>query len=71
MVVHLTSAQNLFQPQNPLQGGMGPDAGLQKVIQQINANYGGRKNHDTVEWSQKALELLGEVRAVLIGGRRI
>ena len=60
MVVHLTSAQNMFQPQarNPLRSMMGPDAGLQKVIQQINANYGGRKNHDTVEWSQKALELL-------------
>ena len=60
MVVHLTSAQNMFQPQarNPLRSMVGPDAGLQKVIQQINANYGGRKNHDTVEWSQKALELL-------------
>ncbi len=60
MVVHLTGAQNMFQPQarNPLRSMMGPDAGLQKVIQQINANYGGRKNHDTVEWSQKALELL-------------
>ena len=70
MVVHLTSAQNLFQPQNPLQGGMGPDAGLQKVIQQINANYGGRKNHDTVEWSQKAQELLDAAKAEKADGAK-
>ena len=72
MVVHLTSAQNMFQPQarNPLRSMMGPDAGLQKVIQQINANYGGRKNHDTVEWSQKALELLDAAKAEKAGGAK-
>ena len=72
MVVHLTSAQNMFQPQarNPLRSMMGPDAGLQKVIQQINANYGGRKNHDTVEWSQKALELLDAAKAEKADGAK-
>ena len=72
MVVHLTSAQNMFQPQarNPLRSMVGPDAGLQKVIQQINANYGGRKNHDTVEWSQKALELLDAAKAEKADGAK-
>ena len=72
MVVHLTSAQNMFQPQarNPLRSMVGPDAGLQKVIQQINANYGVRKNHDTVEWSQKALELLDAAKAEKADGAK-
>ena len=46
--------------QNPTQGTMGqvPNADLQKMIQQINVNYGSQKNRDTVTLSQKALELL-------------
>lgn len=62
MRIHLASDQNIFRPQmqNPMQSTMGQvqNAGLQKIIQQINANYGSKKNHDTVELSQKALELL-------------
>ena len=42
------------------------------MIQQINANYGSKKNRDTVELSQKALELLaqseGRVAAALERG---
>ncbi|MCI8539152.1 MAG: hypothetical protein HFF18_10925 [Oscillospiraceae bacterium] len=62
MRIHLASGQNMFRPQmqNPMQSTMGQvqNAGLQKIIQQINANYGSKKNQDTVDWSQKALELL-------------
>ena len=62
MRIHFASGQNMFrlQMQNPLQSTMGQvqNAGLQKIIQQINVNYGNRKNRDTVEWSQTALELL-------------
>ena len=62
MRIHLASGQNMFraQMQNPMQSTMGQvqNAGLQKIIQQINVNYGSKKNHDTVELSQKALELL-------------
>lgn len=62
MRFHLASSQNVFGPQmqNPRQGTMGqvPNADLQKMIQQINVNYGSQKNRDTVTLSQKALELL-------------
>ena len=62
MRIHFASGQNMFrlQMQNPLQSTMGQvqNAGLQKIIQQINVNYGNKKNRDTVELSQKALELL-------------
>lgn len=62
MRLHLASSQNVFGPQmqNPTQGTMGqvPNADLQKIIQQINVNYGSQKNRDTVTLSQKALELL-------------
>lgn len=62
MRIHLASSQNMFSPQmqNPMLSTMGQvqNSGLQKIIQQINANYGSKKNHDTVELSQKALELL-------------
>ena len=62
MRIHFASGQNMFrlQMQNPLQNTMGQvqNAGLQKIIQQININYGNKKNRDTVELSQKALELL-------------
>lgn len=62
MRLHLASSQNVFGPQmqNPTQGTMGqvPNADLQKMIQQINVNYGSQKNRDTVTLSQKALELL-------------
>ncbi|MEY8318315.1 hypothetical protein AALB19_13510 [Oscillospiraceae bacterium 50-58] len=58
----MASSQNVFGPQmqNPTQGTMGqvPNADLQKMIQQINVNYGSQKNRDTVTLSQKALELL-------------
>lgn len=62
MRIHFASGQNMFrlQMQNPLQSTMGQvqNAGLQKIIQQINVNYGNKKNRDTIELSQKALELL-------------
>ncbi|MCI8454900.1 MAG: hypothetical protein HFE84_09855, partial [Lachnospiraceae bacterium] len=62
MRIHLASGQNMFRPQmqNPMQSTIGQvkNSGLQKIVQQINANYGSKKNHDTVELSQKALELL-------------
>lgn len=62
MRIHFASGQNMFrlQMQNPLQSTMGQvqNAGLQKIIQQINVNYGNKKNRDTVELSKTALELL-------------
>lgn len=50
-MIHLTSSHSMFRPQmqNP---------GLQKVIQQVNTNYGSKRNRDTVELSQTALDLL-------------
>lgn len=60
--MHLASAQGMLrsQMQNPMQRTIGrvQNSGLQKIIQQVNANYGSKKNHDTVELSQKALDLL-------------
>ena len=51
MRIHFASGQNMFrlQMQNPLQSTMGQvqNAGLQKIIQQINVNYGNKKNRDT------------------------
>jgi hypothetical protein len=38
--------------------GQGQNSNLQKVIQQVNATYGGRRSHDTVDLSPLALELL-------------
>ena len=61
MRINLASSQNMFGPQmqNTIQRmGQVQNAGLQKMIQQINANYGSKKNRDTVELSKTALELL-------------
>ena len=62
MRVQLASAQNMLrlQMQNPMQKTMGQlqNPGLAQVIQQVNTNYSSRRNRDTVELSQKALELL-------------
>lgn len=62
MRIHFALSQNMFRPQmqNPMQGAMGQvqNAGLQKVIQQVNANYGSKRSHDTVELSKKAQDLL-------------
>ncbi len=62
MRIHLASAQSMLrlQMQNPMQRTMGQvqNSGLEKIIQQVNTNYGGKKSRDTVELSQKALELL-------------
>ena len=62
MRVQLASAQNMLrlQMQNPMQKTMGQlqNPGLAQVTQQVNTNYSSRRNRDTVELSQKALELL-------------
>lgn len=62
MRIHLASGQGIFRPQmqNPMQRAIGQvqNSGLQKIIQQVNANYGSKKNRDTVELSQKALDLI-------------
>ena len=62
MRIHLTGAQSMLRPQtqSPMRPAMGqtPYSGLESIIQQVNASYGGRKNQDTVELSQAALELL-------------
>ncbi|NDO45364.1 hypothetical protein [Clostridium sp. MD294] len=62
MQIHLTSTQNMFgmQTQKPMQRTIGQvqNSGLENIIQQINANYGIKRNRDTVELSKKALELL-------------
>ena len=62
MRINLANSQSMFrlQMQNPMQKTMGQvqNSGLEKIIQQVNANYGSKKSHDTVELSQKALELL-------------
>ena len=62
MQIHLAGAQSIFRPQmqNPMQKIMGQvqDSGLKKIIQQVNANYSGKTSSDTIELSQKALELL-------------
>ena len=34
------------------------NSGLEKIVQQVNAKYGGKQSRDIVELSQKALELL-------------
>ena len=62
MRIHLTSTQSMFrlQMQNPMQRTMRQmqNSGLEKIVQQINANYGSKGSRDTVELSQKARELL-------------
>ncbi len=60
MRVNLPAVQNMFRPQmrNSMQRTMGQvqPSGLEKVVQQVNASYGSKR--DTVELSQKAQELL-------------
>ncbi len=50
--------------QNSMQRTMGQmqSSGLQKVIQQVNANYGSKRNCDTVDLSKKALEMLDALK---------
>ncbi len=68
MMIHLSSGFQMFGAQMQNQGlpkiaGNTPNQGFQKVVQQINATYGSRRTHDTVELSQKALDLLHESKA--------
>ena len=67
MRMNFIYGQNMFgtQIQNPLQRSPSQvqSSGLQKVIQQVNANYGSRKNCDTVDLSKKALEVLDALSA--------
>ena len=54
------------QTQNPLQRSLcqaPQSSGIQKVIQQVNANYGSKKSCDKVELSKKALEVLDALKA--------
>ena len=60
--------QNMLgtQTQNPLQRSLcqaPQSSGIQKVIQQVNANYGSKKSCDKVELSKKALEVLDALKA--------
>jgi len=50
--------------QNSMQRTMGQmqSSGLQKVIQQVNANYGSKRNCDTVDLSKKALDMLDALK---------
>ena len=67
MRMNFVYSQNMFgtQIQNPLQRSLGQvqSPGLQKVIQQVNANYGSKKSCDKVELSKKALEVLDALKA--------
>ena len=67
MRMNFVYSQNMFgtQIQNPLQRSLGQvqSPGLQKVIQQVNANYGSKKNCDTVDLSKEALEVLDTLKA--------
>lgn len=63
MRMHLVSGQHMFRPQmqslfSQRMAGQPQNLGLQKIVQQINSTYGNRRNHDTVDLSQKALDLL-------------
>ncbi|MCI8285712.1 MAG: hypothetical protein HFE90_10745 [Firmicutes bacterium] len=62
MRINLLNSQSIFRPQmqNPMQSTIGQlqNSGLQKVFQQANANYVDKRNHDTVDLSKKALEIL-------------
>lgn len=53
MMIQNISNQNIFRPQIQ-------NAGLKKIVSQINANVGKKQNFDTVELSKKALALLKE-----------
>ncbi len=53
MMIQNISNQNIFRPQMQ-------NAGLEKIVSQINANVGKKQNFDTVELSKKALTLLKE-----------
>lgn len=66
MRIHLASGQNMFKPQiqNPLQKMTGQqNPGLQKIIAQVNVNYGRKRSYDTVELSKKAQALLNTSKA--------
>ena len=67
MRMNFVYSQNMFgtQIQNPLQRSLGQvqSPGLQKVIQQVNTNYGSKKNCDTVDLSKEALEVLDTLKA--------
>lgn len=63
MRIHLVNGQNMFrlQMQSPLSqriAGQMQNSGFKKIIQQVNAYYGSKRSHDTVELSKKSLDLL-------------
>ena len=62
MMIPGISGQNIFGPQmqNQMQRPIGQvqDSGLQKIIQQVNATYGSKRNYDTIELSPELLDLL-------------
>ncbi len=66
MRINSASSQSILglQMQNSMQRTMGQmqSSGLQKVIQQVNANYGSKRNCDTVDLSKKALEMLDALK---------
>ena len=66
MRINSASSQSILglQMQNSMQRTMGQmqSSGLQKVIQQVNANYGSKRNCDTVDLSKKALEMLDTLK---------
>ena len=66
MRINWASSQSILglQMQNSMQRTMGQmqSSGLQKVIQQVNANYGSKRNCDTVDLSKKALEMLDALK---------
>lgn len=68
MRMNFVYGQNMLgtQTQNPLQRSLcqaPQSSGIQKVIQQVNANYGSKKSCDKVELSKKALEVLDALKA--------
>ncbi len=66
MRINLSSGQSIFGPQmqNPTQRTIGQlqSSSLQKVIQQVNTNYGSKRNSDMVDLSKKALEMLDTLK---------
>ncbi len=68
MMVQLTARPPVFgqhRPQTGLQklAGNAPNQTLQKIVQQINANFADKENRDIAELSQKAKDLVSASKA--------
>lgn len=65
MMLQFGNNQNILSIQSarfPRMAGQIQNLGVQKIVQQINANYANHKNRDTVVLSQKAQNLLNTTK---------